>query len=202
MYIFIFMFEFFFQKIKLFFLIFILFGFIGSISYSNVNSNALVCGDSTGDGKVNIADLSFLINYIFYSGPVPEPIGIANVDNSGEVNIADAFYLSNYIFYSGPAPNCPVIQPIIVIPEEGQTLSSPVYVAVENQGIADSSEINAVKLYYSLDNSDWVYLQTDTSASENLWEFSVELEPGFKYIMVIMESTEARTSPSVLIEVI
>ena len=107
------------------------------------------------------------------------------------------------MFKQGPEPGCLTIQPIIIHPEDGNIVSNPVYVVVENHGLTDFSEVHAVKIYYSVDDVDWIYLQTVGPSPENLWEFSIELPSGFNHIMVIMETADdARTSPSVLIEVI
>ena len=61
-------------------------------------------GDSNGDESINLGDASFIINYIFYEGPAPEPLlsGDSNCDMG--VNLGDAGYIINYIFYDGPGP--------------------------------------------------------------------------------------------------
>lgn len=66
-----------------------------------------ICGDANGDTIVNVADAVFLINYVFKSGPPPDPLeaGDANCDLS--VNVADAVYIISYVFKNGPAPCCP-----------------------------------------------------------------------------------------------
>ena len=66
-----------------------------------------ICGDVNNDGRVNIADLNFLIDYNFRGGPVPSPYYIGDVDGSDMVNVIDALYLFNAIFMEGPLPNCP-----------------------------------------------------------------------------------------------
>jgi hypothetical protein len=58
--------------------------------------------DVNGDGVVNVADVFYLINYLFAAGPYPP--GIANVSGDSAVNIADVFYLINYLFAGGPPP--------------------------------------------------------------------------------------------------
>jgi hypothetical protein len=65
-----------------------------------------VCGDANGDGDVNVSDAVYLIEYIFKSGPPPDPLPAGDADGNGDVNIADAIYLINYIFKSGPPPIC------------------------------------------------------------------------------------------------
>ncbi len=61
-------------------------------------------GDVDGDGSITIADVVFLINYIFLGGAAPYPISLGDVDCSGSINIADVVYLINYVFSHGPAP--------------------------------------------------------------------------------------------------
>jgi len=187
-----------------FVLIVLLFSFVfaSSVSAYDLTTVPLVCGDASGDGQVNIGDAVYLISYIFRDGPVPVPIGVADVDSSGFVDVGDVVYLINYIFRDGPAPVCLPLWPIIFQPDYNASVSNPIHVSVENQGLADFSEVTAVKLYYAVDSIDWIYLQTAGPSTENLWEFDAELEPGPKYIMVIMESaTAVRTSPAVLLQV-
>ncbi|MCK4461217.1 MAG: hypothetical protein KAW46_05405, partial [candidate division Zixibacteria bacterium] len=67
-----------------------------------------VCGDIDGDGSdVNIADLVYLVDYMFNSGPEPPVMDAANVDGLDEINIADLVYMVDYMFNSGPEPDCP-----------------------------------------------------------------------------------------------
>lgn len=67
-----------------------------------------VCGDADGDDATNIGDAVYLINYIFKSGPAPDPLCSADANGDDGLNIADAVYLITYIFKSGPPPvdNC------------------------------------------------------------------------------------------------
>jgi hypothetical protein len=67
-------------------------------------SFAYVCGDANGDQAINISDAVHLINYIFKSGPVPDPLDAADVNLDGAVNVGDPVYLVNYIFRGGPTP--------------------------------------------------------------------------------------------------
>ena len=77
----------------------------------SLNALVIVCptdktfGDANSDGLVNIADVVFIINYIFAGGPRPQPIAlVGDADCSGFTNITDAVYLIQYIFASGPPP--------------------------------------------------------------------------------------------------
>jgi PKD domain len=60
-----------------------------------------ISGDVNGDGNVDIADVFFLINYLFANGPL---LGWGDADGSTTVDVADVFYLINYLFANGPAP--------------------------------------------------------------------------------------------------
>lgn len=62
---------------------------------------AILHGDANGDGQITPADVFYLLNYLFKSGPAPVS-GDANGD--GKTNAADVFYLINYLFNGGPAP--------------------------------------------------------------------------------------------------
>ena len=64
-------------------------------------------GDSNNDGKVNVSDAVYIINFVFSSGaePIPELFaGDANCDD--RVNVSDAVYIINYVFSGGSEPPC------------------------------------------------------------------------------------------------
>jgi len=67
-----------------------------------------VCGDANADKQVNVGDAVFLINYVFKSGPAPQPVCIGDANDDSETNVGDAVYLINYVFQGGPEPvdNC------------------------------------------------------------------------------------------------
>ncbi|HWR83746.1 MAG TPA: S8 family serine peptidase [Candidatus Deferrimicrobium sp.] len=61
-------------------------------------------GDMDGQPGLNIADLTFLVAYLFAGGAAPIPLELADLDCSGEVNVADLTYLVDYLFQGGAAP--------------------------------------------------------------------------------------------------
>jgi len=61
-------------------------------------------GDTNADTEVTIADVVFLINYLFNNGQPPDPLERGDADCSGEVTIVDAVYLVNYLFRGGSEP--------------------------------------------------------------------------------------------------
>lgn len=67
------------------------------------------CGDINGSGgPPNIADLVYLVDYMFVGGPPPPDLNLADVDGSGgDLDISDLVYLVDYMFNGGPTPVCP-----------------------------------------------------------------------------------------------
>ncbi len=63
-----------------------------------------LCGDADGGGDINVADVSYLVEYLFFGGPEPVPYLAGDCDADGAVNIADLTYLVAYLFNGGPAP--------------------------------------------------------------------------------------------------
>jgi len=79
--------------------------------FNGANDTALVslalaiCGDVNADGSdPNVADLTYLVDYLFRGGPAPPVMAAADVECSGGINIADLTYLVAYLFRSGPPP--------------------------------------------------------------------------------------------------
>jgi len=63
--------------------------------------------DNSGGGP-NIADVIYLVQFIFFGGPAPPCFEEGDVDGSGSINIADAVHLVQFIFFGGPPPApCP-----------------------------------------------------------------------------------------------
>ena len=73
-----------------------------NISTVTLNAASLISGDANGDFTVNVADVFYLINFLFAGGP--PPIGPADANGDGTVNVTDIFYLINFLFAGGPAP--------------------------------------------------------------------------------------------------
>jgi len=62
------------------------------------------CGDANSDGKLNVADVVYLVNYIFKIGAAPNPLDAGDVNCDTRVNVGDGVYLINYIFKTGSKP--------------------------------------------------------------------------------------------------
>ncbi|MBU8932996.1 MAG: dockerin type I repeat-containing protein [candidate division Zixibacteria bacterium] len=54
--------------------------------------------------EINIADLTYLVAYLFTGGPTPLCLEEADIDGNGEINIGDLTYLVSYLFTGGPPP--------------------------------------------------------------------------------------------------
>jgi len=65
---------------------------------------ASMIGDVTGDGAINLADVLFLINYLYKGGPAPDPPEKGDVNSDDEIDIEDVLYLINYLYQGGPPP--------------------------------------------------------------------------------------------------
>jgi hypothetical protein len=61
-------------------------------------------GDVTCDGKVDVGDVVFLVNYLYRGGDSPcfWDAGDANCDLV--INVGDVVYLINYLYRGGPPP--------------------------------------------------------------------------------------------------
>jgi len=72
----------------------------------NIACQPCTAGDANNSGKVNIADITFLIKRIFGGGPAPPCSEEGDANGTGGINISDITYLIKRIFGFGPAPIC------------------------------------------------------------------------------------------------
>lgn len=73
------------------------------VCYSNL------CGDVDGGGTgPDIADLVYMVDFMFNDGPPPPLMAVCNVDglNGDDIDIADLVYLVDFMFSGGPPPIC------------------------------------------------------------------------------------------------
>lgn len=67
-------------------------------------------GNVDGDAgdQINVADLTYLVDYLFRGGPAPPCSEEGDVDGDSSINVADLTYLVDFLFRGGPAPPpCP-----------------------------------------------------------------------------------------------
>ncbi|MGB2805049.1 MAG: dockerin type I repeat-containing protein [Candidatus Zixiibacteriota bacterium] len=74
--------------------------------HSNGTFSVIACspGDANGDYVVDLADLVFLINYLFRLGEPPDPLANGDPNADCVVNLADLVYLVNYLYRNGDPP--------------------------------------------------------------------------------------------------
>ena len=77
------------------------------IRYFMVTGIHYSLGDFNGDGSVDIGDVVFSINYLYNSGPAPDPLEAGDANCDGTMDVADVVYLINYLFINGQPPCCP-----------------------------------------------------------------------------------------------
>ena len=66
-----------------------------------------ICGDIDNNGSgPDVADLTYLVDYLFGGGTAPAELAAADVNGTGTVDVADLTYMVDYLFAGGPAPNC------------------------------------------------------------------------------------------------
>jgi len=74
-------------------------------NYVFFNQNQLyVKGDVNQDNKVTVADVVFLINYLFKGGPEPYYLACGDVNRDCQITVSDVVYLVSYLFKGGPLP--------------------------------------------------------------------------------------------------
>jgi len=61
-------------------------------------------GDPNADGKINIVDIVFMVNYVFRRRLMPNPFWNCDVNCDTNVNLGDIIYLGNSVFKDGSPP--------------------------------------------------------------------------------------------------
>jgi hypothetical protein len=64
-----------------------------------------MCGNANRDNTVTIADVVYLINYMFKGGPEPW-LFMCDANSSGVASVSDVVYLIGYLFKGAPPPKC------------------------------------------------------------------------------------------------
>jgi hypothetical protein len=63
-------------------------------------------GDANGDGVINIADVMYMINYLYKSGPYPASFEAGDANCDDDHSLLDIVFLINYLYKGGPPPGC------------------------------------------------------------------------------------------------
>jgi hypothetical protein len=76
------------------------------------DSMSFIRGDANKDGKIDISDGIFILNFLFLGGPRPiKPTDRADVNDDNRVDISDGVGLLTYLFRGGPEPLAPFPDP-------------------------------------------------------------------------------------------
>ena len=79
-----------------------------SVNIGNV-SVGCICADIDNSGSFpDIADLTYLVEYMFNGGASPPFINTADLDGAGGINISDLTTFVDYLFGGGETPDCSV----------------------------------------------------------------------------------------------
>ena len=68
-------------------------------------------GDTNNDGKQDLSDAVFLLNYLFGGGDKPPCFGVSDINGDGNQDISDSVFMVRYLFLGetsppAPFPNC------------------------------------------------------------------------------------------------
>ena len=84
-------------------------GISGSDNYTveagYVHASFVMRGDANADGAIDVADVMYLINYLFIGGSGPCPMEAGDASCDGFIDVADIMYLTNYLFVGGSPPS-------------------------------------------------------------------------------------------------
>ncbi|MFH2049711.1 MAG: SBBP repeat-containing protein [bacterium] len=67
-----------------------------------------LCGDVDGNDQINVADLVYMVNYIYKNGSEPLTWIAGDVNSSADIDMMDLILLVDYLFKGGIAPYCDV----------------------------------------------------------------------------------------------
>lgn len=67
-------------------------------------SCCLLRGDVDDNGSTDVADLTYLVDYLFNGGPEPPCLDASDCDDSSGTDVADVTYYVDYLFRGGPPP--------------------------------------------------------------------------------------------------
>jgi hypothetical protein len=63
-------------------------------------------GDANGDGVINIADVMYMVNYLYRGGPYPASFEAGDANCDGVHGILDVLILVNFLYKGGRPPGC------------------------------------------------------------------------------------------------
>ena len=70
----------------------------------SIEVGPLYCGDCTGGGAIDLADVVYLVGYLYKEGSPPDPQCRGDANCDGVADVGDLVALVNYLFKYGQAP--------------------------------------------------------------------------------------------------
>jgi len=72
-----------------------------------IGTKAIIRGDADYRQSINVADIVYMVDYLFGSGPAPVTIQSGDAQFDFAINVGDITYLVAYVFFGGPPPPTP-----------------------------------------------------------------------------------------------
>ena len=73
----------------------------------NIVMKPVIRGNADNIGSINVADLVYLVNYLFKGGSAPVTIQSGDANSDLAVLVTDLTYLVEYLFKGGQPPATP-----------------------------------------------------------------------------------------------
>jgi hypothetical protein len=77
------------------------------VNEDDLTPGKFVRGDTNNDGREDISDAVFLLNFLFNGGRAPPCKAVADINKDGNRDISDAVFLLRYLFAGSAAPADP-----------------------------------------------------------------------------------------------
>lgn len=77
-----------------------------SANLSTITFINYICADMDNNGSIDVADLYYMVDFMFTGGPTPPHMASMNLDCSGGVDISDLTLMIDWMFTGGPEPWC------------------------------------------------------------------------------------------------
>ena len=83
-------------------------------------------GDANSDGKVNVADVVFVVHHLYRGGPPPRPLTYGDFDGDFDVDQSDILYAVNHLYRRGDTPAAPleIVEISLTSPHKADGLDS------------------------------------------------------------------------------
>ena len=88
-----------------------------------------VRGDTNASGRIDLADVIFILGYLFRRDRAPTCFDAADVNGDGAIDVSDAIYMLNFIFNRMAPPPAPYPECGAVVP--GQSLGCEAFLSCE-----------------------------------------------------------------------